>query len=271
MKKFGSFCKPLTWFVALLLAALAAGCGSGGGNGAAGLGGPAGPPTAAGAGKGVGGAGRGPSPVNLGTAGNFVILSVVALTNAGPSVVTGNVGLARAAGRLIGLTCAEVNGTIYSMDNSGPSPCSVTDPDGLAVGETDGDNAFIDVGGRVPDYTELAAGNIGGLNLGPATYQWSTAVSIPTNVTLTGGPNDVWIFKIAEGLTASSGVRVILAGGALPQNIYWAPTHDVRLESGSHFKGVLLPAAAVFMGNGASINGKLLAFAVHLDHNTVGP
>jgi hypothetical protein len=66
-------------------------------------------------------------------------------------------------------------------------------------------------------------------------------------------------------------VQILLKGGALAQNVYRAPTRDVQLGSTSQFKGVLLPAAAVFMGNRASINGKLLAEAVHLGQNTVSP
>jgi Ice-binding-like len=263
--------KPVMWFMALLLAALVvAGCGGGGGDGEFGAGpGPGSPPTAAGAGTGVGGQGRGPAPVPLGTAGNFAILSVNPLTNRAPSVVTGDVGLTNAGGALIGLTCAEVTGTIYAVDNKGPGPCTVMNPAMLAVAKTDGDTAYNDAIVRVPDYLELADGNIGGLNLGPATYQWNTGVTIPTHVWLTGGPNDVWIFRIAQGLSVSSGVQIILAGGARSQNVYWAPAHDVDLGTNSQFKGVLLPAAAVFMRNGASINGRLLAEAVHLDQNTV--
>ena len=268
MNRFGILFKPVMWLMALLLAAFVAGCGSGGGNGETASG--AGSPTAPGAGAGTGG-GRGPAPLNLGTAGHFAILSVKALTNLAPSMVTGDVGLTVASGALIGLTCAEVNGKIYAVDNKGPIPCTVTDAPGLPIAEADADKAYVDAIGRKPDYAELGAGNIGGLNLGPATYNWSSGVVIPANVTLTGGPNDVWIFQIAQGLIVSSGVQIILAGGALPQNIFWAPSHDVELGATSQFKGVLLPAAAVFMRSGASINGKLLAFEVHLEQNSVGP
>jgi len=59
--------------------------------------------------------------------------------------------------------------------------------------------AYTDAAGRAADYTEVGAGNIGGMTLPPATYKWGTGVSIPTNVTLNGGPNDVWIFQIAQG------------------------------------------------------------------------
>ena len=270
MNRFEILSKPLMWFMALLLAAFVAGCGSGGGADGGAVSGP-GSSTTAGAGQGVGGNGRGPSPVILGMAGNFVILSVNPLTNLGPSTVTGNVGLTNASGSFIGLTCTEVTGgTIYAIDNKGPGPCAVPAPAMLAIAKADGDNAYNDATARLPDYTELGNGNIGGFNLGPGTYHWSTAVQIATDLTLNGGPNDVWIFQIAQTLTVSPGVRIVL-NGALPENVYWAPTQDVELGTTSQFNGILLPAAAVFMRNGASIKGRLLAEAVHLDHNSVGP
>jgi hypothetical protein len=270
VNRFEIFFKPPPWFRALLLAACLAGCGGGASSEISSKVESGPPPTAAGAGAGVGGLGRGPAPLDLATAANFVILSVNALTNQPPSMVTGNVGLTVAKGSLIGLTCAEVTGQIFSRDNSGP-PCRVTDAAGLTQGEIDADNAYIDAGGRTPDYSELGGGDIGGLNLGPATYHWSTAVSIPTNATLTGGPNDVWIFRIAMGLNVGPGVQIVLKGGALPRNIYWVPTATAQLGATSQFRGILLPAAPVFMGSGASINGKLLAAEVHLDQNIVGP
>jgi hypothetical protein len=130
--------------------------------------------------------------------------------------------------------------------------------------------AYTDAQGRAPDYTELGAGNIGGLNLGPATYKWGTGVLIPTDVTLTGGPNDVWIFQIAQGLTVSSGVQIILAGGALPQNIYWATFAAADLGTTSKFKGVILSQTSIVMKTGASMDGRLYAgTAVSLSQNRV--
>jgi len=130
--------------------------------------------------------------------------------------------------------------------------------------------AYTDANSRAPDYTELGAGNIGGLNLGPATYKWGTGVLISTNVTLTGGANDVWIFQIAQGLTVSPGVQIILAGGALPRNIYWATFAAANLDTTTQFKGVILSQTSVAMKTGASIDGRLYAgTAVTLDQNRV--
>ena len=93
---------------------------------------------------------------------------------------------------------------------------------------------------------------------------------IPTNVALTGGPNDVWIFQIAQGLTVSSGVQVILAGGALPKNIYWATFGAADLGTTSKFKGVILSQTSITLKTGASVDGRLLAgTAVNMDQNTV--
>ena len=267
MNRFGSAFKPPMWFMALMLAAFVAGCSDDSATGSR-----AGPgiPTASGNGTGVGGAGRGPAPVNLGMAGNFVILAQSAVTDVPSSAVTGDVGLSPATGAGIGVTCAEVTGVVYSVDAAGPLPCRVTDATRLTTAVGDKGTAYTDAQGRAADYTELGAGNIGGLNLGPATYKWGTGVLIPTDVTLTGGANDVWIFQIAQGLTVSPGVHVILAGGALPQNIFWATFGAAALDTTTQFKGVILSQTSIAVKTGASVDGRLLAgTAVTLDQNRV--
>ncbi len=118
----------------------------------------------------------------------------------------------------------------------------------------------------------VQAGNIGGLNLGPAVYKWSTAVLIPSTLTLTGRLNDVWIFQIAKGLAISSGVQIVLAGGVLPANIYWQVFSAADLGTTSTFKGTIISSTSIVMKTGALINGRLLAgTAVNLDQNTVAP
>jgi hypothetical protein len=146
----------------------------------------------------------------------------------------------------------------------------VTDATRLTTAVEDKGFAYTDAAGRAADVTELGAGNIGGLNLGPATYKWSTNLLIPTNVTLTGGANDVWIFQVAQGLTVSSGAQVILAGGALAKNVFWQTFAAADLGTTSKFSGVILSSTSIAMKTGASINGRLLAgTAVTLDQNTV--
>ena len=277
MNRSGNFSTPLMWFVELLVIAAVAGCGGGGGDAgnAPGAQAGAGVPTNPGAGNGAGDPGRGPAPIDLQTAGNFVILGETAITSVPTSAVNGNVGLGPATGANIELTCAEVTGgAIYSVDSAGP-----TGPPGcrqrnasnvLTNAVADGHGAWNDGRVRVPDYTDVRGGNIGGTVLPPATYKWSTGVQISADVTLKGGPKDVWIFLIEQDLNLGPGVRIIL-DGALPQNVYWLTlVQGVELGAGSHFEGIILAETSIFARTGASVNGRLLAAAsINLDANTV--
>ena len=285
--------KKSIWTTAFLLTAVLAGCGGGGdspivagsssasgsaggssgsGSGAGSVSGSGGVVTSVGVtgSGGVGGIGRGPAPVNLRSAGNFVVLAQSAVTNVPTSAVTGDVGLSPGTGAGIGLTCAQVTGSVYSVDAAGPLPCVITDATRLTAAVGDKGTAYTDAAGRAPDYTEVGGGNLGGLNLGPATYKWGTSVLIPSNLTLTGGPNDVWIFQIAQGLAISSGVQIILAGGALPQNIYWQTFAAADIGTTAKFNGIILSQTSIALKTGASINGRLYAgTAVTLDSNAV--
>jgi hypothetical protein len=136
------------------------------------------------------------------------------------------------------------------------------------------ETAYTNAAGRAPTtgFTELFAGNLSGKTLVPGCYKWSTGVLINSDVTLNGGPNDVWIFQIAGDLTQASATHVILTGGALPKNIFWqvAGGTGVALGTTAHFEGIILAQKAITLNTGASINGRLLAqSAVTLDSNTV--
>jgi hypothetical protein len=209
--------------------------------------------------------------VNLGVSGNFAILSKSGITDVYKSSVTGDVGSSPITGAAISLTCAEVNGTVYSVDPAGPMPCRVTNPSRLGTAVLNMQAAYTDAAGRVnPAFLNLGAGNIGGKTLTAGLYKWTSALVIPTDITISGGPNDVWIFQVAGTLNASSAVKVILSGGAQAKNIFWQVSGAVTLGTTSHFEGVVLGKTGINLKTGASINGRLLAqTAVTLQMNTV--
>ena len=108
------------------------------------------------------------------------------------------------------------------------------------------------------------------MTLAPGVYQWGTGLSIPTDVTLDGRATDVLIFQIAQDLTMSSGAEILLAGGALPKNVFCQVAGLVDLGTTAHCEGVVLTQTSVTLGTGASINGRLLAqTAVNIDASTV--
>ncbi len=213
----------------------------------------------------------GPAPVVLGTAGTFAILTKSGITNVPTSAITGDIGTSPITGAAItGLGCPEVTGTIYTADAAGPA-CSVVDPTSMTTAISDMEIAYTDAAGRtLPDFTELGAGEIGGLTLVPGLYKWGTDVLLSTDVTLSGGANDVWIFQIAQNLTVANGQQVILAGGAQAKNIFWQVAGQATLGTTSHFKGDILCQTLIEMNTGAVMNGRALAqTAVTLDQNTV--
>jgi len=217
------------------------------------------------------------TPVNLGTAGNFVILAKSGISTVPPSVVTGDIGVSpidstAITGFSLDLTAAspfatsaQVTGKVYAPDYAVPTPANLT----TAIGDME--TAYTDAAGRtIPDFTELGAGEIGGLTLVPGLYKWGTDVLISSDVTLSGGPNDVWIFQIAGKITQANGTKIHLAGGALAANVFWQAFGNVSLGTTAHFEGIIMAQTSISLGTGASINGRLLAqTAVTLEGNTV--
>jgi hypothetical protein len=224
----------------------------------------------------------GPAPVDLGSAGNFAILSTSGISDVSPSTIVGDIGTSPIAGTAITATdgniCDEVVGTIYTANDAGPA-CRVFDATllGLAVGDMG--TAYTDAASRAPTgpaYIEVGAGNISGLTLAPGVYQWSSSVVINSDVTLSGGPNDVWIFQIAGNLDIASkgdiatGIKVILSGGARAANVFWQVAGVTTLGTYSTFNGTILDQANIALQTGAVLNGRALAqTAVTLQQNAI--
>jgi len=209
--------------------------------------------------------------VNLGVAGDFEILSKTGITDVYKSTVTGDIGTSPITGAALLVSCAEVSGTIYTVDAAGPLPCRVTNATRLTTAVGDMQAAYTDAAGRInPNFLNLGAGSIGGLTLTPGLYKWTSALIIPTDVTISGGPNDVFIFQVAGTLTMSSAKNITLTGGVQAKNIFWVTAGAVTIGTTSHFEGNILSQTGINLQTGASINGRMLAqTAVTLQMNTV--
>jgi hypothetical protein len=223
----------------------------------------------------------GPTPIDTGTAGDFVILSKTGITNVPTSAITGDIGASPiTAAAMDNVTCTEITGLIYGADDayvgSGDTTCfrgSTDDNTRVANAVLDMETAYTDAAGRTtPDFTELHDGDISGQTLVPGLYKWGTGVLISTDVTLSGGPNDVWIFQIAGDVIQADDSSVLLAGGAMPGNVFWqvAGVSGVAIGSTAHFEGVVLAEKAITLNTGATVNGRLLSQTeVTLIQNTI--
>jgi hypothetical protein len=213
--------------------------------------------------------------VNLGAAANYVILAKTAINNTPTSAITGDLGLSPAATSYVTgfaltnatgyATSPQVTGKIYAADMASPTSTNLTTAVENMI------TAYNDAAGRpTPDFLELATGNLGGKTLTPGLYKWTTAVTMPSAVVISGGANDVWIFQISGNLNMSSAVNITLAGGAQAKNIFWQVAGAATFGANAHFEGNLLSMTGITFQTGASINGRALAqTSVVLDGNTV--
>lgn len=230
--------------------------------------------------------GKGPAPItippssgDLANTFSYAIIAKTGITNVTGSSITGNIGVSPAAltyitgfspiadGTNVFSTSSSVigGGKIYSASHAEPTPTKLT----TAIGTMEA--GYGDLASRnPPDFNELATGNLGGLTLVPGLYTWTTTVTIPADVTISGGANDVWIFQTTGDLVISAAKKVILAGGAQAKNIYWQVAGQVTTGATSHFEGIIFSKTGVTLQTNASMNGRVFAQTlVALDDNTV--
>jgi hypothetical protein len=212
----------------------------------------------------------GPAPVDLGSCAHFTILAGAAVTTTGGGIINGDVGASPITGAAIGATCAQMNGTIFAVDAAGPA-CAVIDSALLLTAKGDLTTAINDAAGRTPTpsgpFLDPGAGNIGGMNLVPGLYKFTGTASITgSDVTLTGGPNDVWIFQIAAHLEVGSYIKVILAGGAQARNIFWQ-VDSATIGTFAVFKGTIMSDQAIIMMTSSTMEGRALAFTAGVTFN----
>lgn len=199
------------------------------------------------------------STVDLDTADSFAILAGSALTNTGPSVINGNIGV-HPGTSVTGFEDATVNGEIQIADEVAEQA------------KVDLTDAYNDAAGRSPA-TSLAT-ELGHQFLTPGVYD-SEAGTFGLTGALTldaqGDPDAAWIFQMESTLITASGSSVVLVNGAKACNVFWQVGSSATLGTGTDFKGNILAQAAISMNNGATLDGRALARteAVTLINNVI--
>jgi hypothetical protein len=216
--------------------------------------------------------------VQLGTATPFAVLAYSAVSDTPTSAITGDVGLSPAAGtNYAGLTQAEVNGTIYSTNGTGPAG-EVNDPALLTTAKNDLSTAYTTAAGEPPTTTFTSGDNqLGGQTLVPGVYAFggaSTAnLTAASPLVLNGGgdANAVFVFQASSSLVMASGSTVQLENGAQACNVFWQVGSSATLNSASTFVGTIMALTSATLLTGATVQGRVLAEngAVTLDANTI--
>ena len=198
------------------------------------------------------------APVGLGTAASFAVLAGTTVTNTGPSVISGDVGVSPGTA-VVGFPPGVVNsGTIHAADAV------------AAQAQADVTTAYNDAAGRSTTATVTA--DLAGQTLVSGVYTGAT-LGLTGTVTLDaqGDPNAVFIFQAASTLITASSSVVALTNGADACNVYWQVGSSATLGTNSTFVGTVLALTSVTATTSATINGRLLARngAVTLDSNVI--
>jgi hypothetical protein len=197
--------------------------------------------------------------INLGAASTYAVLAGSTVTNGGPTIINGDLGVSPGSA-VTGFPPGLVNGAVHAGD----AVAAQAKLDLLAGQQ--------DAAGRLGGAT--LPGDLSGLTFTPGLYKNSTSVMLSAgNVTLDaqGNADAVFIFQMGSTLTTATGTQVVLAGGAKASNIYWSVGTSATLGVNSIFKGIVLADASITVNNGAVNDGTLLTKtgAVTLQANVV--
>ncbi len=194
------------------------------------------------------------SPIDLGAATNFAVFARATVTNAGATLVNGDLGLTLPGVSVTGFGPGVVNGTIQ-LDNS------------VAAAALVSLTAAYDNANGLSGATTIAE-NLANRVLPPGLYK-SAANSFEisgANLTLDaqGDPNAVWVFQMpASTLTLTApGCNVMLENGAQSSNIFWQVGTSATIAGGCVLEGSMLAGTSISLASAATVNGRALAAAL---------
>lgn len=203
----------------------------------------------------------------LGAAQSFAVLGASTVTNTGPSIITGDLGVSP------GTSCTgfpapctggpgTVNGTIYtgagSLAGAAQSAALIAYAD--LVAEPCGTNLTGMILGTSP----------GAVTLSPGVYCFpATSAQLTGTLTLDG--SGVYVFQIGSTLTTASNSSVVLTNGAAAGNVFWQVGSSATLGTDTAFAGSILALTSDTVTTGTSVTGRVFALngAVTLDSNAI--
>jgi hypothetical protein len=196
----------------------------------------------------------------LGTALSFSVVGSSTVSNTGPSVVFGNLGVSPGTA-VIGFPPGKVSGgSIHAADAV------------ASQARSDVTAAYINLAGQSCDFV-LTGQDLGGKTLVSGTYCFTSSAQLTGQLTLDakGNPFAVFIFQIGTTLTTASNSSVIIINGGSPCNVYWQVGSSATLGTTTDFIGNILALSSVTLQTGANIKGRALArnAAVTLDRNNI--
>jgi hypothetical protein len=196
----------------------------------------------------------------LGTTQSLAVLAGTTVTNIGPTVVTGILGVSPGSA-VTGFPPGLVNGGTIQAGNA------------VALqAQSDATTAYDALAGQACSQ-DLSGQDLGGLTLTAGTYCFSSSAQLTGTLTLNaeGDPAAVFIFQIGSKLTTASNSSVRVINGGNFCNVYWQVGSSATIGTGTTFTGSIIALTSITLTTGVSLFGRALArnAAVTMDTNTV--
>ena len=196
----------------------------------------------------------------LGSAQSFAVLGASTVTNTGPTVITGDLGVSPGTA-VTGFPPGTVaGGSIHAGDAvATAAQADAHTAYAALVAESCGTNLTGETLGTSP----------GAVTLSPGVYCFDSAAQLTGTLTLNG--NGVYVFQIGSTLTTASNSSVVLANGATAGNVFWQVGSSGTLGTNTAFTGNLLALISETVTTGTSVAGRVFALtgAVTLDSNNI--
>lgn len=184
--------------------------------------------------------------VNLGTAASYSVLGGTGVANTGTgTVLAGDLGLSP-SGVISGFPPGTLSGTTHDKD---PAAQAAQSNRATAYSQAAGEPS-----------TTTFGGDQAGVTFHPGVHTSVAAVTNTGTMTLDadGDSSAVFVFQVGAALSSAASSHVVLANGALANNVFWQVAGAVSLGAGASDVGTFLGAGAVTLGDGASVKGRLL-------------
>lgn len=205
---------------------------------------------------------HGAEMIDLGTASEFAVLAGSGVTNAGETTIIGDVGSSPIP------TTAGFSTVMLYGTNHGGDPVTILAKADLALAYTDARTQEADT--IYPAIFELA-----NLTLTAGVYNNPSSFSLNGTLILDGlnDASSVWIFQMGSTFTSGANSMVSLINGAQASNVFWQVGSSATLGADTQFVGTIMAQTSISLGDGATIDGRLLAQdgAVTLVSNDVVP
>lgn len=199
---------------------------------------------------------------SLGTAGSFAVLGGQTVTNTGPTILNGDLGVFPGSA-ITGFPPGIVTGAIHAADAVAQSA------------QADTTTAYNNLAGQACTTTFGVPTDLAGMTLVPGVYCFASSASLSGTLTLDGqgDPNAVFIFKTGSTLITGSNASVVLVNGVQACNVFWQVGSSATIGTGTTFAGNILALTSITLTTNATLAGRALAQngSVTLDSNIVTP